>query len=207
MAQADNIPAGRTSRIVQGSTEIQIQTEFASRPSPRLTTSIFSKGQVMHKVEQELQSKIISFEDKMRVEDKLRKQHFEVLETLKDEKKLQSFLRTTTIKKGGGNSVSRRISDIEGVERVFFINNEGEFSSDQISKEFKKKYSVISKGMLEILNIFGMLPNGEREKGIYEVESDRLYLASCGQECYFVLTSPSSAEVNFESEIRKVILK
>ncbi len=112
MAQADNIPAGRTSRIVQGSTEIQIQTEFASRPSPRLTTSIFSKGQVMHKVEQELQSKIISFEDKIRIEDKLRKQHFEVLKTLKDEKKLQSFLRTTTVKEGGGNSVSRRISDI-----------------------------------------------------------------------------------------------
>ncbi|HHI02853.1 MAG TPA: hypothetical protein ENL22_04980, partial [candidate division Zixibacteria bacterium] len=92
MAQADYIPAGRTSRIVQGSTEIQIQTEFASRPNPRLTTSIFSKGQVMHKVEQELQSQITSFEDKIRVEDKLRKQHFEVLKTLKDEKKLQSFL-------------------------------------------------------------------------------------------------------------------
>lgn len=207
MAQADYIPAGRTSRIVQGSTEIQIQTEFATRPSPRLTTSIFSKGQVMHKVEQELQVQISSFEDKVRIEDKLRKQHFEVLKTLKDEKKLQSFLKTTTIKEGGGNSVSRRIRNIDGVERVFFINNEGEFSSDQISKEFKKKYSAISKSMLEILNIFGMLPSGEREKGVYEVESDRLYLASCGQECYFILTSPSSVDINFESEIRQAIIK
>jgi hypothetical protein len=207
MAQADYIPAGRTSRIFQGDIEIQIQTEFASRPSPRITTSIFSKGQVMHKVEQELKGQMTSFEDKIRIEDKLRKQHFEVLKTLKDEKKLQSFLSTTAIKEGGGNSVSRRIKDINGVERVFYINNEGEFSSDQISKEFKKKYSVISKSMLEILNIFGLLPNGEREKGVYEVESDRLYLASCGQECYFILTSPSTADVSFESEIRQAILK
>ncbi len=206
MAQADYIPAGRTSRIVQGTIEIQIQTEFAARPSPRITTSIFSKGQVMHKVEQDLQAQITSFEDKMRVEDRLRKQHFEVLKTLKDEKKLQSFLSTTIVKEAGGNSVSRRINDISGVERVFHINNEGEFSSNQISKEFKKKYSVISKSMLEILNIFGILPSGEREKGVYEVESDRLYLASCGQECYFILTSPISEEINFESEIRKAIV-
>ena len=207
MAQADYIPAGRTSRIVQGAIEIQIQTEFAARPSPRITTSIFSKGQVMHKVEQELKVQIASFEDKIRIEDKLRKQHFEVLKTLKDEKKLQSFLSTTAIKEGGGNSISRRISDINGVERVFFINNEGEFSSDQISKEFKKKYSAISKSMLEILNIFGMLPNGEREKGVYEIESDRLYLASCGQECYFILTSPASTDISFESEIHQAITK
>ncbi len=207
MAQADYIPAGRTSRIVQGDIEIQIQTEFAARPSPRITTSIFSKGQVMHKVEQELKGQITSFEDKIRIEDKLRKQHFEVLKTLKDEKKLQSFLSTTAIKEGGGNSVSRRIKDINGVERVFYINNEGEFSSDQISKEFKKKYSVISKSMLEILNIFGLLPNGEREKGVYEVESERLYLASCGQECYFILTTPSTTNISFESEIRQAILK
>ena len=60
--------------------------------------------------------------------------------------------------------------------------------------------------MLEILNIFGMLPNGEREKGVYEVESERLYLASCGQECYFILTRPSTGDINFESEIRQAIL-
>lgn len=161
----------------------------------------------MHKVEQELKNLITTFEDKVRIEDKLRKQHFEILKTLKDEKKLQSFLSTTAVKESGGNLVSRRIGQIKGVERVFFINNEGEFSSDQISKEFKKKYSVISKSMLEILNIFGMLPNGEREKGVYEVESERLYLASCGQECYFILTRPISAEINFESEIRLAISK
>lgn len=206
MAQADHIPAGRTSRIVKGAIEIQIQTEFAARPSPRLTTSIFSKGQVMHKVEQELQTEITTFEDKVRIEDKLRKQHFEVLKTLKDEKKLESFLSTTTVKESGGNLISRRIGDIRGVERVFHLDNEGEFSSDQISKEFKKKYSVISKSMLEILNIFGMLPSGEREKGVYEVEPERLYLASCGHECYFILTSPSSGDINFESEIRQAIL-
>ena len=160
----------------------------------------------MHKVEQELKVQITSFEDKVRIEDILRKQHFEVLKTLKDEKKLQSFLSTTAVNEAGGNSISRRIKDINGVERVFFINNEGEFSSEQISKEFKKKYSAISKSMLEILNIFGMLPGGEREKGVYEVESDRLYLASCGQECYFILTRPSSVETSFETEIRKVIM-
>jgi len=204
MAQADYIPAGRTSRIVSGPIEIQIQTEFALRPNPRLTTSIFSKGQVIHKVEQEVLNQITSFEDKIRVEEMLRKQHFEILQTLKDEKKLKPFL-SATIPMSGGNSLYRRICGIKGVERVFHIDNEGNFSSDSISKEFRKKYSAISKSMLEVINIFALMPGGEREKGVYEVEPDRLYLASCGKECYFILTNMSHAGTNFESEIRQVI--
>ncbi|MCX6826323.1 MAG: hypothetical protein NTV06_03495, partial [candidate division Zixibacteria bacterium] len=79
MTTIDYMPAGRTSRIVRGSTELQIQTEYAYRPTPRLTTTVFAGGQVIHKIEKELSAGTITPEDKMKIEGLLRRQHMEVV--------------------------------------------------------------------------------------------------------------------------------
>jgi len=202
MAQADLIPAGRTSRIVRGSTELQIQTEYAYRPNPRLTTSVISKGQIIQKIQQDLPAPIGTMEEKNKVEDLLRKQHLEVLNIISNKKKSADLairdkptLETTSL------SLIDRLAGIEGVEKVFGINNAGEFESPNVSEEFKKMFSAVFKSISEILEIFSKLPGGKREEGVCALEPNRLYLVSSGYECYFILTNPIDNEIDIEKLI------
>ena len=63
------IPAGRTSLVKTGSGSLQLQTEYAYHPYPRITTAIQSSGQVLHKVEKRLAKEIGSIEEQQRMKD------------------------------------------------------------------------------------------------------------------------------------------
>ena len=192
MAQADYIPAGRTSRIVKGSSELQIQTEYAYRPTPRLTTSVISAGQVIHKIQQDLTDPITTFEEKTRVESMLRKQHVEVMKIIQSE----DFSGDMTFKEPAASrekssSIADELSRLKGVEKVFRMDNEGNFLEPQVSEAFNKRFSAVLKNLNEVLSIFSALPGGKREPGLVEIEPRRLYFISSGYECYFLLSHRS----------------
>lgn len=204
MAQADFIPAGRTSRIVRGSTELQIQTEYAYRPQPRLTTSIISKGRIIRKIQKDLAAPIASIEEKNKVEDLLRRQHAEVLNIINRNSNKKSAdltisdkptLATTSL------SLIDRLAGLEGVDNVIRINNEGQFESPNVSDEFKRMFSSVFKSINEILEIFSQLPGGKREEGVCALEPGRLYLVSSGYECYFILTNIIDDKIDIEKLI------
>jgi len=189
MAQADYIPAGRTSRIVKGSSEFQIQTEYAYRPTPRLTTSIISSGQVIHKIQQDLTTPIETFEEKAKVESMLRKQHFEVIKVIQS----KDFSEDMTFKESASRpkeneSILSRLSNLKGVERVFRMDNKGRFLEAQVSEVFNERFAAVMSNINEVMNIFSELPGGKRESGLVEIEPRRLYFISSGYECYFLLT-------------------
>ena len=192
MAQADYIPAGRTSRIVKGSSELQIQTEYAYRPTPRLTTSVISSGQVIHKIQQDLSDPIATFEEKAKVESMLRKQHVEVIKIIqsKDFSDDMTF-KDTVAPQSKSTSVTDKLARLKGVERVFRMDNEGNFLEPQISDTFNKRFAAVLKNLNEVLNIFSELPGGKRESGLVEIEPRRLYFISSGYECYFLLSHRS----------------
>ncbi len=202
MAQADLIPAGRTSRIVRGSTELQIQTEYAYRPRPRLTTSIISKGQIIQKIQQELSAPITTMDEKNKIEDLLRKQHAEVL-TIIGNKKLKTdiTIRDKPTLAPTSLSLVDRLAAIEGIEKVFRINNNGVFESPNVTTEFKMMFAAVFKSLNEILEIFSQLPGGKREEGVCALEPNRLYLASSGYECYFILVNLVDESIDIEKLI------
>ncbi|UCD95000.1 MAG: hypothetical protein JSU69_02820 [Candidatus Zixiibacteriota bacterium] len=208
MATADFIPAGRTARVKQGPHELQIQTEYANRPNPRLTTSVISGGQVIHKIQQDLAAPISSLEEMSKVETMLRKQHLEVMDIVSR----RDFSKDLTVKekpriKARSLSLAKRLASISGVENVFHVNNDGRFESSGVSEEFKKRYAPIFKSLYEVLDIFSQLPGGKREKGVCEIEPNRLYLASTGLECYFLLTRRVIRDTDMESEIQAALDK
>lgn len=208
MASADFIPAGRTSRIVKGSTELQIQTEYACRPNPRMTTSVISKGQVIHKIQQDLAAPISSIEEKAKAEDMLRRQHMGVLQVVRN----KDFCGGLAVKSNSDNHAPsppllERLAGIKGVEKVYRVDNNGCFDTPNISSEFKKQFSGVFKRLHEALSIFGYLPGGRREEGVCEIESNRLYLVSSGYDCYFLLTRPVSRDTSLDEEIRTVLKK
>ncbi len=73
------IPAGRTSLVKRGDQQLQVQTEYAYRPYPRITTTILNGGQVLHKLEKRLERPIESVEEQNIAEDVIKRQHLEVI--------------------------------------------------------------------------------------------------------------------------------
>jgi hypothetical protein len=206
MAEADLIPAGRTSRINKEGCEIQIQTEYAYRPAPRLTTSVIQAGQVIHKIQENLDKSISNIDEKIKIERLLQKQHFEILQVVKgDDFTLDLMKKEKPIQDKNPLSMADKLSQIGGVVNVFRIDNEGNFDSANVSTKFKKYFKAIFKNTRKIIDIFNQLPGGKRETGVVEVERRRLYLVSCGAECYFILMDGLNPGSIVESAIKETL--
>ena len=216
MAQADYIPAGRTSRVRRGDKDLTLQTEYAVRPNPRLTTSVFSQGQVIYKIEKELENPVTSIEEKSRIETLLMRQHAQAIDVVKGDNfppaeapvvNPTSQIQEATVEKidSGEQPLSDRFRNVDGVTYVIELDNEGNFSSSTLSEKFNKQFSIISKNLNEILDVFSSMPGGSREQGVYEVERNRLYLISAGKECYFVLTRSDEKSTDFESIFQRIL--
>ncbi len=84
-------PAGISGEASWGEERFCVQTEFASRPKPRITTSISLNGEVVEKVENVWDKLPLSEEDKDEIERSLRKQHWEVIEHIKEKGSVSSI--------------------------------------------------------------------------------------------------------------------
>lgn len=78
------IPVGRTARLPRGLEEIQLQTEYASRPSPRITSCILVSGRLIHKIETPLATAVATPEEMAHVERLLGRQHAAVYRLITD---------------------------------------------------------------------------------------------------------------------------
>lgn len=79
-------PAGISGEASSGEKRFLVQTEFASRPKPRITTSISLNGEVVQKVENLWEKLPQTEEDRYEIERFLKKQHFEVIKNIKEKK-------------------------------------------------------------------------------------------------------------------------
>src|SRR3972149_5978240 len=68
------IPAGRTSSVTWEGKIFQVQTEFVTRPNPKVVSSIILDGKLIHKVEKPWKGEIKAEEQK-EVEQFLKKEH------------------------------------------------------------------------------------------------------------------------------------
>jgi hypothetical protein len=79
-------PAGISGEASSGEKRFLVQTEFAPRPKPRITTSISLNGEVVQKVENLWEKLPQSEEDRYEIERFLKKQHFEVIKNIEEKK-------------------------------------------------------------------------------------------------------------------------
>jgi hypothetical protein len=200
------IPAGRTSIVKKGKTEFQLQTEYAAIPQPRITSTIFSQGKVLHKIEKSIDRPVDSLEEMHRIEDIIKAQHSEISRTLR-ERGLPTAPSSVT---GAESELSRleRIRRIEEVERVFLLSSEGRIADDrQITKEFKKLFKHIFKELPQMINVFASLPgeDDKREEGIFEIEPRRIILISTGVEFYLILVRPGRESRGIKDKLRTIV--
>jgi hypothetical protein len=97
------------------------------------------------------------------------------------------------------------LREVPGVQHVYRISNDGQFHGQATAEQFKKAYSAIFKGIQELLTIFDELPGPgpKRRPGVYEVERDRLYLISMGDECLFVTVRRAGPDIDYEQALKK----
>ena len=72
------IPNGRLSAVTLDGEKVQIQTEFAVNPRPRVTTTVVFSGRVVHKEERPWDTETDSAEGQKQLEAFLQRQHFEI---------------------------------------------------------------------------------------------------------------------------------
>jgi len=221
MAMADLIPTGRTSLVKHGSTELQIQTEYAWRPAPRITTTVQRSGQVVQKIEHGLERPVASIEEKDRVEATIRKQHAEVVDIIQRGSQRISIppemLREKTKPRPSDEKpypepprlgpVIERLSKLPGQHRIFRLDNEGNFPDADVSKEFRKMFKSIFKNLHELISVFAEVPGigFTRETGVVEIERDALYLISSGTEFYILCVQRPDYSIEYEKEIRALL--
>ncbi len=83
------VPAGKTSIIKRSDITYQLQTEYAYRPYPRITTTILNEGQVIKKIERKLDNPVESIEEQNRVQDIIQIQHNEVFKLIREDSPIQ----------------------------------------------------------------------------------------------------------------------
>ena len=182
------IPAGRTSVVKKGKSEFQLQTEYAGNPQPRVTTTIFSEGRVLHKVEKMISRSVTTIEEMHHIEDIIKSQHLEVSKIIR-EKGLPS-VPASIAGSAQEKTRSQNIRQIPEVEQVFRITSEGRIADDRrITADFRKIFKHVLRELPRMMAVFASLPDrpDRREEGIYEIERGRILLASTGVEFYLIL--------------------
>lgn len=196
--------------VKKGQVALQIQTEYAHRPMPRITTTIQEKGRVVHKVERNLGRAIESIEEKNRMEQSIKRQHTEVISIIKRSQIADIAAAIEPDKKaarGGRLSIVEQLQRIPGIHRIYHVDNEGNFSDADATNEFKRNFGPILKGLPEIIDIFSLVPGVgiTRERGVYEVERSKLYLISEGSHFYFFYVLRADSGVEYEKDINDIV--
>lgn len=209
MAESDYIPVGRTSLVKKEDVSLQVQTEYASRPYPRVTTTILKRGEVVHKVEKKLNRTVESIEEQSRTEALIQQQHSDVLAIIQRDSTVENLrLVEDTEPENNNLTMYDRLTSIPGFQHLYRLSSDGAFIGQNTSDQFKKTFTAVFKHLREVIDIFALLPGSEvvRQKGVYEVERNRLYFVSAGNECFFVTVQPTGEQIDYEVVLQKALL-
>ncbi|MEK7775075.1 MAG: hypothetical protein AAB305_04235 [Candidatus Zixiibacteriota bacterium] len=211
MSSTQFIPTGRTSLVKKGTIALQVQTEYAHRPYPRVTTCVAHNGQVVHKIEKKLDKAIESIEEQNRMEQFLKQQHQEVVNTIQTETFVSTFAFKDKLESNNRHlSLFDRVASIDGVERIYRLDTRGEWAHPAEGDQFKRQYPEVSASLYDLMDVFSPFTAEDgtlrRQPGVYEVVRDRLYLACTGGDCYFVAVKRVSRETQFEKAITDAVL-
>jgi hypothetical protein len=208
MTEANYIPTGRASLVKRAGAAVQVQTEYASRPSPRVTTTISHRGQVLHKIERMLVKPIESAGEQQKTELEMRRQHDEILGIIERENRSRELRPAAPSKPQEEISTHQKLRDLPNVSHVFRVDNEGQLVGTRSAVEFNKLYGGVLKNLQELMSLFNPVAGsgGYRETGVVEIEPNRLYFASQGSECFFVVIDRSREKHPYEQLIKQIVV-
>jgi len=139
-------PPGRLSKVSGQDYMIQIQTEFAWNPVPRITTSVVLDGVIVHKIQKEWKGQLETEEEQQIVGRYINRQHDEVEKIVKSNQDFILNYSKSTVKEMNFEG----IAEIEGVQRAFLLTSDGlmtPFREEEIELEkvqlFEKLFELV----------------------------------------------------------------
>jgi len=163
---------------------------------------------VLHKIEKKLDRPIGSSEEQTEIERMIKRQHAEVVAIIEEHNAGKpAMLEVLKTSHSDYLTLADRLKTIPGVQRIYDLDNDGNFLRQENVEAFRKAFGPVFKGLRDLIEIFSQIPGitMTREKGVYEVERDRLYLVSCGDEICIVTVNPTNDKIVYEHAIRKAV--
>jgi hypothetical protein len=123
------IPGGLSSEADFGDEKFFVQTEFAFRPKPRVTTTISVNGAVVEKVENVWERLPQTEEDQGKIEEFIKRQHRQVMKNIEERKESLFFVEPVReeASPAGYDLVLKVWEELSATEEVFgwvFLSNE-----------------------------------------------------------------------------------
>lgn len=156
------IPVGRTSRIVWGATEIQIQTEYAPRPEPRITSTVFLAGQTLGRVDIELEEIIQDQSEMEQVGRLIARQHVKTLKTIEQ-------FESKSEKKSSIEQITQALEKLSSEH----LANSQKFLSEPKSETSNRQKALSASSKVSFGNI--RLSESDRVRALKRTTLERLY--------------------------------
>lgn len=169
-------PVGRVSAVNTAEGTYHIQTEFALRPEPRVTTSVIFHGKVVQKENYLCQSEILAEESRDLLETILNDQHKKVKESIQKQKGDLSPSSTAEKSKVPDRSkqvdtIRENLSKIKGVKEILTVDWESlkkpaKFEQSLFSSNYEILVAKVLNFALEIQNQ-SRLGNIKQAQGVW----------------------------------------
>jgi hypothetical protein len=198
------IPGGLASEASFKDTKYCIQTEFAQRPKPRVTTTISVNGEVVEKVENIWDRLPQTEEDRREVEIFLKKQHQQVLENIKNPKgeSVNSGLEPKGdigLKTISAPRIEEELSRTQGVYGWILLSEDNSLKVNQVSAKVKGDYSDIVRSVKHFSELLSSdTPWGNLQGGILEAPGGRMVFLPLRTQFLAVQVEP-------ETDVKKLI--
>jgi predicted regulator of Ras-like GTPase activity (Roadblock/LC7/MglB family) len=204
-------PAGVSGEANSGEKKYCVQTEFAPRPKPRITTSVSLNGEVVLKVENVWEKLPQSEEDKDEIEKFLKKQHQEVIKDI-TEKRDDSVLTKNEAKKNSicqeerGDEailkIKEAISEIQGVIGWTLFTSDGQVIGHDVLNSEDQNMAGLAQHSIDLASLLSSVSKvGSLVGGVLESEEMRLVFIPTGENLFAVRVNP---EVNIKELVQKI---
>jgi len=201
MDATDYIPPGKLGSHRHGDKLLQVQTEFALRPRPRLTSSVVVDGRTVHKTDREWTEDFSREESRLRLEIELAEQHRATMALVVDRAAefAESGRPTPTPGGDGFEAASFRDTIEEVLRTVPYTMGFYEFDQDgeiiyrrlfrDVVAEWDREFAALSAivfGLPQIIRV------GEFCQGIVCFGAENLISARIRDRTFGILTEPEA---------------
>jgi len=202
------IPAGLISETHSEDLRFFVQTEFAQRPQPRVTTTISINGAVVEKIENLWDKLPQTEEDKEEIEKFLKRQHQQVLKKIKDKK--ESFAgyesekgKTILPEDKVILQIRDELSKTEGVLGWVFLLDDEPMISRAVSEREQKQMEDLVRSIKDLSILLTKVTElGKFGGGILETPKNRVVFLTLKRQILAIKLDP---KVDFKRLVTRIM--
>lgn len=193
------IAQGKLGSFQKDGNLFQVQTEFAQRPRPRVTSSVVLDGRTIHKVDKEWPGDLTSEKGRAELDSFIAAQHRATMEMIAD--RADEFLGTpiATIAGGGfdaptiANTIEEVLRTVPYVIGLYEFDDAGSITHRKhfrdVVADWDREFAALSALVFGLPNIIRV---GDFRYGLVRFGAENLITARIGDRAFGILTDPSA---------------